>query len=124
MKTHRQTLNLVTDTGANASGVSGRFFGELKQIGYAPGDTGTILDTGAVLTLVADTGRLNATIFQSHLAPATGWVRRVALPEYDTGSIVDWEPAVFAGEKLTATVTSDLATDTGKDATVFLWGCE
>lgn len=105
-----------TDTGANAQASWG-VRGKLVQMSYSPGDTGEILDTGAELTLQMDTGGQPFTIMVAHMAPATGFIRGLKIPQLDTGGSliatgVEEHPHIMG--KLTASVQSDVTTDTGK----------
>lgn len=124
MTVSRQSLNMVTDTGANASTVSGPLYGGIVQVGYSPADTGVRIDTGAVLTLTADTGGINVPVLTMHLAPnGSAWFRGLGTPVYDTGGgIVSGVTTVnaLAGECLKASVQG-ISTDTGKEVEIYVY---
>lgn len=119
----RKRFAFVTDTGGNDKDTWGGVYGHVQQVAYTPaGDTGVLLDTGAVLTITVDTGGLSQPLLVTHM-PATGMIRGVKIPQLDTGgapiSGVDDYP-VLAGEKLTASLQG-IATDTGKEGTVNIY---
>ena len=118
------------DTGGNDADVTPAIFGRLVQVAYQPGDTGVRADTGAEVTLTADTGGLNLVLAAFHLAPNTrSWARAYRIPTHDTGGDAllyaaggtgVHENAYLAGERITASVQG-IATDTGKDVNLFVY---
>ncbi len=125
----RHRIPLVTDTGGNASAKTRSITGMLSHMVYVPGDTGVRCDTGAVVTVTADTdtGGSNLTLFVAHLAPNDkSWPRFYVAPVHDTGgTAVDGAGGLlsFAGEELEFAVQG-VAADTGKEPTFFLYTFE
>ena len=123
----RKRIQLTTDTGANASAVTSGVIGYFSHMAYKPGDTGVRLDTGAVVTVTADTGAMNLPLFVAHLAPNDKtWARYYTIPVHDTGDgAIDGSAGLIglAGEQLTVSVQG-VAADTGKEADIFLYTFE
>jgi hypothetical protein len=124
MTVTRHHLVLTTDTGANASTVSGTLNGQLEQISYYAADTGVRADTGAVVTMQLDTGEGGPVLSVFHLVPnGTSWMRHIQAPMMDTGGAItatSYLPFALAGEKVKVSVQG-LATDTGKEVHLHLY---
>jgi hypothetical protein len=119
----RYSLPLVTDTGANAAEFTPSIMGRLLQVAGHMADTGVRADTGAVITLTADTGNLNLRLGVFHNLPNDrGWAKSLQQTIYDTGggAVSAYEPIALAGEKIKASVQG-IAADTGKELNLFLY---
>lgn len=125
MPTHFDSFNMITDTGGNASRTSPNNYGVLAGLAYRGiSDTGIQIDTGAVITLTADTGNFSIPLFVGHIVPnGASWYKPLVANSYDTGGGAisgSYQPYVFAGEKVTAAVQG-ISTDTGKTVDLNLY---